>query len=105
LMGLNTILTRTHHSIANEELRGRVEEIYQTVPSGYRLHLVTAGSGLPTEASTKLNSFVDTLKSPSEEFFRWQLEDINSLQDAFYRKNLPTVEEPIVLIWRIRRTK
>ena len=36
LMGLNTILTRTHHSIANEELRGRVEEIYQTVPSGYR---------------------------------------------------------------------
>jgi AIPR protein len=95
LMGLNTILTRTHHRIANEELRGRVEEIYQTVPSGYRLHLVTTGSGLPTEASTKLNSFVDTLKSPSDEFFRWSLEDINNLQDAFYRKNLPTVEEPI----------
>jgi hypothetical protein len=95
LMGLNTILSRAHHSIANEELRGRVEEIYQTVPSGYRLHIVTAGSRLPAEATTKLDTFVDTLKSPSDDFFRWILEDINSLQDSFYRKNLPTVEEPI----------
>jgi hypothetical protein len=67
LMGLNTILNRKHHEIGNEDLRGRVEEIYQTVPSGYRLHLVTSGSGLPIEASTKLDGFVDTLKSPSDD--------------------------------------
>jgi hypothetical protein len=95
LMGLHTILARAHHTIANEELRGRIEEVYQTVPSGYRLHLVTSGSGIPDEARTKLDSFVDTLKIPSEEYFRWILEDIHSLQDSFYRRHLPTVDEPI----------
>jgi hypothetical protein len=95
LMGLNTILARAHHTIANEELRGRIEEVYQTVPSGYRLHLVTSGSGLPSEAKIKLDTFVETLKVPSEDFFRWIFEDVHSLQDAFYRRHLPTVEEPI----------
>jgi hypothetical protein len=50
LAGLNLILARGHHSIANPELRGRVEEIYQTVPAGYRLHLVTSGSGISAES-------------------------------------------------------
>ena len=95
LMGLNTILARAHHTIANEELRGRIEEVYQTVPSGYRLHLITSGSGIPNEACTKLDSFIETLKVPSEEFFQWSLEDIHYLQDAFYRRHLPTVDEPI----------
>ncbi len=95
LMGLLTILARAHHTIANEELRGRIEEVYQTVPIGYRLHLVTSGSGIPKEAKTKLDGFVETLKVPSEEFFKWVLEDIYSLQDTFYRRHLPTVEEPI----------
>ena len=95
LMGLNTILARAHHTIANEELRGRIEEVYQTVPSGYRLHLITSGSGIPNEARTKLDSFIETLKVPSEESFQWSLEDIHYLQDAFYRRHLPTVDEPI----------
>jgi hypothetical protein len=94
-MGLNTILARTHHTISNEELRGRIEEIYQTVPGDYRLHLVTSGSGIPKEAQVKLNNFVEMLKIPSEDFFRWNFEDIHRLQDAFYRRHLPTVEEPI----------
>src|SRR5215471_5696187 len=94
LMGLNTILARAHHTIANEELRGRIEEVYQTVPSGYRLHLITSGSGIPNEARTKLDSFIETLKVPSEESFQWSLEDILYLQDAFYRIHLPTVDEP-----------
>src|SRR4051794_2567007 len=32
LAGLNVILLRRHETIANAELRGRIEEIYQTVP-------------------------------------------------------------------------
>lgn len=54
LMGLHTILNRSHQNIANEELKGRIEEIYQSVPSGYQLHLVTSGSGIPGEARCKL---------------------------------------------------
>lgn len=96
LSGLNLILTGRHKTIANPELVGRIEEIYQVVPSGYLLHLVTSGSGISKEAKQKLDGFVEGLGGPSESFFAWQLEDIKYLQDTFYQKNLPTVAEPIV---------
>jgi hypothetical protein len=96
LSGLQLILSRKHEEIANEELRGRVEEIYQTVPTGYRLHIVTSGSGLSKEARTKLDSFVSGLQG-SEGFFSWECEDIRWLQDRFYQKTLPTVESPLEL--------
>lgn len=95
LAGLAIILARNHYTIANEDLRGRIEEIYQTVPTAYRLHLVTSGAGLSLESETKLNTFVESLGGPSETFFTWELEDIKGLQDSFYRKHLPTVEQPI----------
>ena len=96
LSGMNLILSRQHHSIANPELRGHVEEIYQTVPSGYRIHVVTSGSGLPNEAKVKLDAFVKGLGGPSEDFCKWELEDLSGLQDSFYRRHLPTVDTPIV---------
>ncbi len=34
LSGLNLILARGHDSIANDELRGRIQEIYQSVRNG-----------------------------------------------------------------------
>ena len=96
LSWLRLILSREHDKIANPELKGRIEEIYQTVPSGYRLHVVTSGSGLPKEAIVKLDAFVSELGGPSEDFCRWELEDLPWLQDAFYRRHQPTVEEPII---------
>lgn len=95
LSGLQLILNKRHKKIANEDLKGRLDEIYQTVPSGYRLHLVTSGMGMSEAAEEKLNSFVDNLGGPSKTFFRWTLEDLTYLQDVFYRENLPTVVEPI----------
>lgn len=94
LAGLNLILSRGHEAIANVELRGRIEEIYQTVPTGYRLHLVTSGKGLSAESTSKLDNFVAQLQGP-EGFFTWETEDIRRLQDQFYQKNLPSVETPI----------
>ena len=38
LSGLNIILDRNHDKIANDELKGRIEEVYQTIPNGYRIH-------------------------------------------------------------------
>ncbi|MFO1006539.1 MAG: AIPR family protein [Planctomycetaceae bacterium] len=96
LTGLGVILNRKHASIANEELKRRIEEIYQIVPTGYRIHLVTSGLGMSSESQVKLNSFVESLRGPSEEFFAWTLEDLEHLQDRFYQKTLPTVEQPIV---------
>lgn len=96
LGGLNLILARAHDKVANEELRGRIREIYQSVRSGYRLHLVTTGTGISEEAKSKIGTFVDQLKGPGEDFFRWKLEDLPFLQDTFYRKSLPTVQDPVV---------
>jgi hypothetical protein len=95
LAGLTVVLARRHHTIANEELRGRIEDIYQTVPTGYRLHFVISGSGLSAESQTKLRTFVENLAGPSETFFTWEIEDVKRLQDSFYRKHLPAVEQPI----------
>lgn len=97
LSGLNLILSRDHAGIANEELRGRVEEIYQTVASAYRLHLVTSGGGVAKESVAKLAAFVSSLQGP-DDFFTWTVEDIRWLQDRFYQKSLPTVESPIEIV-------
>jgi hypothetical protein len=97
LAGLNLILSRGHAGIANAELRGRVEEIYQTVAAAYRLHLVTTGRGLCAESIAKLKAFVVSLQGP-EEFFTWVDEDLKWLQDRFYQKSLPTVETPIEFV-------
>lgn len=94
ISGLTIILHRQHESIANEELRGRVDEIYQTVPAGYRLHLVTSGAGVSDEARIKLDAFAASLQGP-EEFFKWGCEDVRWLQDQLYQRTLPTLEAPI----------
>ena len=96
LAGLRLILSRKHDTIANDELRGLVDDIYQVVPTGYRLHLVTSGRGMAKESTEKLHAFVGELGAPSHDFFVWALEDIDYLQDAFYQKRLPTVQKPIV---------
>ena len=87
LSGLRLILNKRHENIANEDLKGRIDEIYQMVPGGYRLHLVTSRTGMSTAAEEKLDSFIDELGGPSKTFFTWHLEDLPHLQDVFYREN------------------
>src|SRR6266481_1683390 len=65
LAGLRLILRGKHQSIANEELKALVEDIYQIVPTGYRLHLVTSGKGMAKESVEKLKAFVEELGGPS----------------------------------------
>lgn len=95
LAGLTLILQRKHDSVANPELRDRIEEIYQSVPQGYTLHLVSSGGGIGLESREKLDGFRESLRGPSDSFFTYQVEDLRYLQDAFYRRNLPAIEQPI----------
>jgi hypothetical protein len=97
LSGLSLILMRGHESVANSDLKGRIDELHQSVRDGYRLHLVTSGSGISSESEAKLVKFVEALRAPSQSFFEWKVEDIRGLQDIYYRKNLPTLEKPIHL--------
>jgi len=95
ISGLTLILNRDHESIANPELLSRIEEIYQSIPTGYVLHIVTSGCGISNEAETKLTSFIEHLQGPSETFFTYFVEDISNLQDRFYQKSLPSIDDPI----------
>lgn len=95
ISGLHLILSRRHESIANPELRGRIDEVHQSVRDGYWLHIVTSGGGIAAESQEKLKTFVDQLNAPSDTFFQWQVEDLRTLQDTFYRKHLPTLDQPI----------
>jgi hypothetical protein len=98
LSGLSLILTRKHNSVANADLRARIDETYKIIPNGYRIHLVTSGCGMAEETRVKLDAFIEGLKSPSDDFFTWKLEDLEALQEKFYQRNLPTVEEPLVFV-------
>jgi hypothetical protein len=96
LAGLRVIFSRKHRTIANDELRDRIEEVIQRVPSGYRLHLVSSAGGLPIEAEVKLNALVGEMSiSSAPNFFQWAEEPLSFLQDKFYQKKLPAVGDPI----------
>ena len=69
--------------MANEELKARIDEIYQTVATGYRLHFVSSGAGLEEESRRKLGAFTQELQGPSDSYFQWIMEDLRFLQDMY----------------------
>ena len=58
--------------------------------------IVTSGADIPKESAIKLDSFISRLQGPSDDLIVWILENIKYLQDTFYRKNLPVIEENII---------
>ena len=96
ISGLHLILNRDHEKVANAALKAMIDQVYQIVPAGYRIHLVTSGSGLACEPIQKLNTFVASLGGPTEDFITWSVADLKALQDDFYQKNLPTVDSAII---------
>jgi hypothetical protein len=97
ISGLRLILSRQHDQIANPELKSRIEEIYQQLPSGYRIHIISSGLGVPHESRLKLNALVDDLKNPSTSIIEWDEQPLSNLQEQFYQQNLPAVKDPIRL--------
>lgn len=97
ISGLRVILNRNHQEIANPDLKARVEEIYQSLPKGYRVHFISSAGPLEKEARTKLNSLVTELSGPSASIFEWDQQPLTALQEMFYQQNLPAVKDPIRL--------
>lgn len=95
ISGLRLILNRKHDEIANPDVKAHVEEIYQMLPKGYRIHVISSGRGLEKESRIKLDSFVAELKGPSSSIIAWDEQPLSSLQDMFYQQNLPSVKEPL----------
>src|SRR5215472_15302235 len=95
ISGLRLILNRKHDEIANPELRAHVEEIYQMVPKGYRVHFISSGGGLEKESRTKLDALIGELKGPSSSIISWDEQPLASLQEMFYQQNLPAVKDPL----------
>jgi len=97
ISGLRLILLRKHDQIANPELKARLEEVYQQLPQGYRIHLVSSGKGVPHEAKQKLDALIEELKNPSQNIVAWDEQSLNHLQERFYQQNLPAVRDPLRL--------
>jgi hypothetical protein len=95
ISGLELILRKKHKKIANPSLRARVEDIYQQVRNGYRIHVVSSGGGIPHESEIKLNALVDELRGPSSSLISWRSEPLPYLQETFYQQRLPAIEDPI----------
>jgi AIPR protein len=95
ISGLRLILNRQHDQIANSELKARVEEIYQMLPKGYRIHLISSGRGLEKESKIKLDALVNELKGPSSSIISWDEQPLATLQEMFYQQNLPAVKDPL----------
>lgn len=95
ISGLKLILSRKHDEIANPELKARVEEIYQILPKGYRIHFISSGRGLEKESKTKLDALIAELKGPSSSIISWDEQPLAGLQEMFYQQNLPAVKEPL----------
>jgi hypothetical protein len=97
ISGLRVILTKKHAKIANPELRARMDEVYQQVPKGYKIHFITSGQGIPNESRVKLDALVAELSAPSSNMVSWDQQPLDQLQEIFYQQSLPAVKEPINL--------
>lgn len=95
ISGLRLILNRKHEEIANPELKAHVEEIYQMLPKGYRLHFISSGRGLEKESKTKLDALIAELKGPSSSIISWDEQPLANLQEMFYQQNLPAVKDAL----------
>jgi hypothetical protein len=95
ISGLRLILSRKHDEIANEDIKALVEDIYQMLPKGYRIHFISSGRGLEKESTTKLDALVAELKGPSSSIILWDQQPLASLQEMFYQQSLPAVKDPI----------
>lgn len=95
ISGLELIIRRKYDSIANEKLKNRIKEVLETISGGYQMHFVSTGIGLENEARIKIHAFILSLDPPSDDFFKYTDENIEYLQDVFYTKSLPTLNETI----------
>ena len=95
ISGLKLVLNRKHDQIANPALTARLDDVYQQLPRGYRIHFVTSGEGLSHESVGKLDSFIEELKGPSEGVVSWDQQPLTKLQEGFYQQSLPAIEDPL----------
>jgi hypothetical protein len=95
ISGLRVILHKKHDQIANPELKSRLDEVYQQLPKGYRIHLVTSGQGISHESKVKLDALIEELSGPSSSIVEWGEESLSQLQERFYQQSLPAVKETI----------
>ena len=78
-----------------KKLKAHVEEIYQMLPKGYRLHFISSGDGLEKESRTKLDALIAELKGPSSSIISWDEQPLAILQEMFYQQSLPAVKDPL----------
>lgn len=97
ISGLELIIRRKYDRIANPRIKEKLKEVLEMIPFGYHIHFVSTGSGLTMESTTKLEAFILSLSPTSQNYFKYTDEHIEYLQDVFYTRSLPTLNETIQL--------
>ncbi|MDE4542414.1 AIPR family protein [Thermoanaerobacterium sp. R66] len=97
ISGLEIIIRKEYSRIANKKLKEILNDVLETIPTGYHMHFVSNSKGLEDEAKTKFQAFILSIKPPSKDVFKFTDENIEYLQDVFYTKTLPTLNENIIV--------
>ncbi len=95
ISGLELIIRRRYDKIANPRIKEKIKEVLEMIPFGYQIHFVSTGSGITNESNTKLEAFIFSLNPPSQNFIKYSDENIEYLQDVYYTRSLPTLNETI----------
>ena len=95
ISGLRLIIRQKHDEIANAELKARLADVYQELHRAYHIHFVTSGRGLARESAVKMDSFVEELNTPNNEIFAWTEEPLSALQQRYYERTLPSIEDSL----------
>ena len=65
ISGLHFITKGDYSSVANQELKERLDEIKQAIPSGYVVHVVTSSiAKISVESSKKMDTLIDSEVTP-----------------------------------------
>ena len=94
ISGLGLIIQREYEGVAHQDVSNKLDQIFDAIPTAYRLHLVTSGGDVDVEAVAKLNAFVRGM-GMTPDFFAWECEHLSVLQNRIYQKSLPNIGSPI----------
>lgn len=94
ISGLTVIIGGEYEKIANPDLKEKVAEIRELVPSKYVIRIVaTSTAPMVPEAKQKLDSFCRA----NIRGFSWEYLDIEEIHHRFYSSELPTLDRNVKL--------
>lgn len=95
ISGIEIILQGKHGKVSNTRLKDKILEIRQKPRTGYRIHFVSTGAGLPGDGKEKLRALCERWATRGTAPLQFDCIDIGDLQERYYNKTLPTLDATV----------